>query len=371
MKLAAAIFILAALLVSGCPAPPENNQPPATGSRYFYLGFTPFPYDFTSGALVETYQLLPQNADIIAHHFDDGIPWPEALSGATYDQNITSGLDFRLAQLADYDAVYLALTPVNNTRDGLAKYWGEQSNLPLPEGWQELGFNHPNVVAAYINHCRYMIERFKPDYMAYGIEANLLYELNPSLFPDYLEMASRVYVALKAEYPDLPLFITIQIDSYHRNPDIQEPAIRQLLELSDMVAVSSYPYTDYGDPDTMPSEWFSRVAALAPEKPFAIAETGFIAEDLHLSQRGIEITGTPQYQSEYIDFLLAEAEELQAEFVIWFVIRDYDLGWQLMESLGVDELFKLWRDSGLLDGDGQSRPGLEVWRIWLARARVQ
>ena len=50
-------------------------------TRPFRMGFTPFPYDLSLDAVEYTYEKLQSEADIINHHFDNGVPLPEALSG--------------------------------------------------------------------------------------------------------------------------------------------------------------------------------------------------------------------------------------------------------------------------------------------------
>ena len=130
------------------------------------------------------------------------------------------------------------------------------------------------------------------------------------------------------------------------------------------MAVSSYPYVEQADPGELPQDWFSQMQDLAPDKPFAVAETGYIAQDLVLVQYGVEIQGTDEWQADYVRFLFDKANELQAEFIVWFVSRDYDLAWERVGA-GVDEIFKLWRDTGLLDGDGNGRPSLQIWDEWL------
>jgi hypothetical protein len=45
------------------------------------MGVTPWPYDFTAAAQQYTYETIGAHTDLVAHHFDEGIPWPEALAG--------------------------------------------------------------------------------------------------------------------------------------------------------------------------------------------------------------------------------------------------------------------------------------------------
>ena len=46
-----------------------------------WTGFTPFPYDFGLSAVEETYDIAAEHSDMITFHFDNGVPWSEALAG--------------------------------------------------------------------------------------------------------------------------------------------------------------------------------------------------------------------------------------------------------------------------------------------------
>ena len=52
--------------------------------------------------------------------------------------------------------------------------------------------------------------------------------------------------------------------------------------------------------------------------------------------------------------------------VICFTWRDYDRLWQTFPE-AVKDLGRLWRDTGLVDEDSQSRPAMETWRTVLER----
>ena len=105
---------------------------------------------------------------------------------------------------------------------------------------------------------------------------------------------------------------------------------------------------------------------MAPEKPVAICETAFLAEDLSLERfNGNTIEGRQKYQLEYLDLVFNHMTGLNCKFVIWFVIRDYDQLWLLMEERGADEIFKSWRDTGLIDDKGNPRQALGCWDSWL------
>ncbi len=354
-------------------------------NRPFCMGITPWPYDFTPEALEETYKTVNQHTDLIAHHFDWGIPWSEALAGKPYHSKVREDINFRLSHLQKGQKVYVAVTPIAFLRNGFASYWGkdpywaENSSMKLPNNWQDKDFDDPDAIEAYTNFCRYMIQRFHPDYMAYGIEVNMLANGNPTAFKKYLIMTERVYKTLKEEYPELPLFLTIHIESFIKSEEI----VRQLLPFTDYIAVSTYPYMDmkYENPDDLPKDWFSRIRDIAPDKPFAVAETGFTAEDVFIEKggkifpRGMKIKGKEKWQANYVQFLLNESKRLDAKFIVWFFTRDIDLFWNRKEKMKKNEDFlpadilRIFCNAGLFDGKGKSRLSLKIWDAWLKLPR--
>jgi hypothetical protein len=370
----ALLLLLSLTLFPVCSQDHLRADPILPAARTFYLGMTPWPYDYTPAALEETYRFLGEHTDLVAHHLDDGVPWAEALEARPFPPKVGENLAYRAAQLKDHP-IYLALTPIAIGRDGLAGYWGEQSNARRTGAWAHKKFDDPDVIEAYVRFCERLIDLFHPAFVTYGIEVNVLREKSPRAFDRYVEMTRRVYARLKARHPDLPLSLSIQVETYMRAPREQEAAVRKLLAYTDFIAVSSYPYGaadgvggTYADPSRLPADWFRRIAALAPEKPFAVAETGFQAEDFVFRGK-LAIPGNAWWQADYVRWLLQEADALNARFVVWFVPRDYDLLWERLEKMGLPELFKSWRDTGLRDEKAQDRPALRTWDAWLALPR--
>jgi hypothetical protein len=344
------------------------------------MGITPFPFNLTEAAQDETYEQLAQYTDLILHHMDTGIPWEEALTGEPYHPAVIKNIEERVSRIQPGQTVYLSITPNAAERSQLAGYWGADESMPLSEAWRERSFDNPEVITAFLNHARFMIEQFQPDYFAYGIEVTCAYrgEGDPS-FQEFLTFVKTVYPTLKAEYPDLVIFATICAISVETD-DVEAllEASREVVAYSDLIGLSIYPYLfgDIGlegtaDPSTLTDDWLSRWRAIDPEKPFAITETGYIAQDLVIPEFGISVKGTEDHQAEYVRRLLSEAQRLNAEFVIWFVLRDYDLFVQTVEAFGIEtQIFLLWRDTGLIDEAGEPRLATQVWIEWLAKERA-
>jgi hypothetical protein len=357
-------YLIAMTLLSACAG--GSGDGGAATTRSYYLGFTDFPYDATLTAVTDTWDVLNQDADMVTLHFDDGIPWQEALAGSSYDANYLNSLNSKQSQIPAGHIVYLAVTPLSFGRDGLAAHRGAASNETLTPPWDGYALDSPDVVTAFIAHCETMISLFQPDYFAYAIEANILYTQDSSQWPAFVNLAQATYTAIKASHPDLPVFVSLQASFFHGDESGQTTAIQQILPYTDFIAVSAYPYTSYANPADIPANFYSSVAALAADKPFAIAETAWPAEDV-TSPYPLTINETQQRQQAYLQRLLADADSLDAKFINWFFTRDYDDMWDsILQYDSNAALLRLWKDTGLYDGTGNGRPALADWQAALA-----
>ena len=358
------LFIFA-LLIGLSPAAAQENQP----ARHYRLGFTPFPHEISLEAVEYTYERLAQDADIVAHHFDDGIPWPEALAGEPYALAYQAEWRGRRNSTPENHDIFLSLTPINIDRNGLAPYRGTTGDMPLPAPWDSYDLTHPNVKTAFYNHVVRAIDFFEPEYVAIGIEVNLLVTNTPTAWPGYLALHQETYTRLKDRYPNLPIFASVfgpdLLDGYRDEPDpaAQAAAFADLMPYSDYYAISLYPYMTRYMTTTIPDDMFTALFALS-DKPIVISETGYPAETLSVFDGNLVMPSDPQKQAGYIAKLLAAADRHDVRFIVNFVLRDYD---RLYEQIGGGDLAAVWRDTGLYDGSGKPRPALAVWQNALAR----
>jgi hypothetical protein len=344
------------------------------------LGFTYFPYDNSSAAIEFALSVIDNDADLLVAHHDSGIPWNAALDNdfGSYPQDFQNEIIAISALKPPGHKLYVAVTPIAFFRNGLAPTRNIGGVQTFDAPWNGYPFDHPDVIAAFTNHCRMLIDRYNPDFFTFGIEANLL-RLNVSdvVWNQYIALSATVYASLKASYPALPLIQTIQAEAYYAYKTTQIPAIMQFLPYTDYIAVSSYPFMDayryrsdnVADPSFLPLNYFSEIASLAPAKPFAIAETAWPAEDV-TSPYPITIPSTAAFQQAYVDFLLEATESLDGRFINYFFTRDYDPLWD--NSLQYDpnaSLLRLWKDTGMYDGAGNARPALSSWRAALSIPR--
>lgn len=296
------------------------------------------------------------------------MPWAEAFSGAPFPDDFQKEVVGKAGVSPRGHVRYLAVSTLNKARDGLAEAPG--GRLPAP--WSGYVLDHPDVIEAYGRYVERMIELYEPDYLAYVIEANMFADNHAERWDELVALSEATYRRVKAAHPALPVFVTLQAEWVHRAPAAQAAAIERLLPFTDVIAVSSYPFIDApnaadgGAPvanvESLDGRYFREIAELAADKPFAITETGWPAEDVD-APYPVVLPGSPEAQRAYVERLIAEAEALDALFVVWFFTRDFDAQWeQVISTLAIAPTARIWRDNGLYDGDGVARPALVRWR---------
>ncbi len=294
-----------------------QNPPPVT--RAFDMGFTTWPYDATVTAVNFVYTETSARGDFVAHHLD-----------------------------------------------GLAGNWGAGTNEQLLAPWDARDFDSPEVIQAYTAFATDMITRFQPTYFNLGIEASELLVNDLTRFNRYVTFATQVTNTLRADFPDLRLMISVALKSPgSARAQTIEANIDPLIDLVDVVGISVYPYVffdhaDKGDPANLPANWFSQIQNIASGKPIAVAETAWIAERLEVPAFGVDVMANAQNQADYMAELFAEAEALDADFVVWWALVDFDALWST--ALAEDPVARIWRDTGLFDESLNPRPALDIWQ---------
>jgi hypothetical protein len=243
---------------SGTRQKTSNSDLPL--SRSFHLGFTPDDLLNSPEVSKTVFETLSKHADLVAFHIGLGVPWEEALKEQPFPPAVEGYLAKLLkmkGQLRGRHAVYLALTPLNLTRRTIAAYWG--GDAAGAKKWRSRSLDDPDTILAYTRFCLRLIRTFKPDYFSYGVEVNMLADASPREFEQYQVLAKQVYKTLKAENPKLPIFLTFQIDLYHKHRARQRPVITQLLPYSDFIAVSTYPYTVVSTKDRTTTDRVHRI----------------------------------------------------------------------------------------------------------------
>jgi len=372
------ILVLATAMVAvGCPRPesiePRRPEPapriavegPAT--RPFLMGFTLWPADLSLEGLVTAQELAYAHGDIVSVTLLGGIPWPEALSGKEFSQDIRDNLAYRPPQ---GKKLFLAISPLDKNRRGLAPYWGEKENLALPRPWSQEPLNSPRVKKAFLNFVLRCVQDLHPDYLAIGMEVNELLSRDAAKWKQFKELYRDTYTAVKKVNPGLPVFFTTDILHYKKlaleaKGADQQKEVAELMRSSDLFAMSVYPHMSLDVPRPLPADFFNFATSF--KKPVAVSDSGMTSRTVALRTYGVELTGSADAQAQFTKLLLATAARDRYEFVISFATTDSE---KLVARLRspFDDRARIWAFTGMQTSEKIPKPALAIWdSYWRAR----
>lgn len=339
----------------------EPGQQPA---RPFHLGFTRWPADLTAEGVKQAQDFAHAHGDIVSVMFIGGIPWPEALDGKPFSRDVEANLAYRPPAGT---RLFLSISPLDRDRKNLAPYWGEKDNQPLPQAWAGRALNSPEVRQAYLNFVGRAVELMKPDYLAIGIESNVLLSHSREKWSQLKALHRATYAAIKQRHPTLPVFFTTEVLHYKklasdaRGSD-QEREVADLMRQSDLFAMSVYPHMSYDIPRPIPADFLDFATGFG--KPIAVAESGMTSRDVELRTFGLTLRGSEADQRQFTELLLGTAARDRYALVINFATTDFE---RLCAKLPppVDDLARIWAYTGLQTSDSRPKPALAVWDTWL------
>jgi hypothetical protein len=355
-----ALLLVAALLVQACaraatsPAPDPIALVPATTTRTFRMGFTTAPGGPRGGlpnAPAPTLRFVRTNGDLVVLHRDGPhVPWRALANG--HLKRFRRQLAQQRLRLGTGPPLYVLITPLNIFRTGIGGDW--------PSALGPACISNPRLQAAFKNYARVVLAAMQPDYLALGGEVNM-YALKPPKgcpgdFDAYVALYKETYDLVKSIRPDLPVFVTFQIDFLHLGRQQALPA-RFLPEL-DRFAISLYPGGNVPrlTPDQIPPDYVTWARASVPDLPLVVAETGYGS----VAAGGA--VGSPDLQQQYVAWILQESERQQAEFVTWFFSSDP----RYVKVPPALDYINSFTSMGLVTPRFKPKPALDVWRAWLA-----
>ena len=355
--LAVGLLAVGLLAVAFAPAADPETRP-------FRMGFTRWPSDLTADGVKTAVDFAHAHGDIVSVMFIGGIPWPEAHAGKPFSQHVRNDLAYHPPA---GKKLFLSISPLDKERKGLAPYWGEGDNKPLPKDWAGKALNSPEVKAAYKNFCLRAVEAMRPDYLAVGIELNVLLSHDPEKWVQVKELYRDTYAAVKARHPALPVFFTTEVLHLKRlhteaKGKDQEGEVADLMKDSDLFALSVYPHMSYDIPRPVPADFLDFATKF--KKPVAVAESGMTSRDVELKAFKLTLNGSDADQKQFTELLLKTAARDDYRFVVTFAITDFE---KLCEKLPppVDDLARIWAYTGLQTSDKRPKPALTVWDAYL------
>lgn len=191
---------------------------------------------------------IRQNSNMAVLHWDRSIPWlifnqnpPAGTNRVSYydgllDTTLRNWLDAFVVQFSSMPKRYLAISPLNGSRSGLADFryippTGCPENLPISSACIDLStttsveirkvIGNDTVILgtfdpknAYKNFVLYLTEKLNPDYLALMVEASAFKPQCPSQWAGLVQFYHSLYSAVRSAtgkgVPDLKLFATLR-----------------------------------------------------------------------------------------------------------------------------------------------------------------
>jgi len=357
--------------VPTAPKPPPPPLPEYRGpsTRPFYMGFTEWPADLTDDGVALAREYARAHGDIVSVMFIGGIPWPEALDGKPFSKAVQENLSYRTPA---GKKLFLSISPLNKDRRDLAPYWGESENQPLPAPWTSEPLNSPRVKKAFLNFVLRAVDAMHPDYLAIGVESNMLLSRNQAKWQQLKELQRDTYTAVKKVHRMLPVFFTTEVLHYKgltrdsKGTD-QEKEVADMMRSSDLFAMSLYPHMSAEMPRVIPANFLEFAKRF--KKGIAVAESGMTSRNVELKSYATMLYGSEADQAQFAEFLLKTAARDNYEFVINFATTDSDrLVAQLRPPLA--DLARIWAFIGMQTSDRRPKPASAVWDGFL-RAKYE
>jgi hypothetical protein len=364
--------VVAAAVLAGCVAAqnlhtddaPIERAPPVRGpsSRSFLMGFTLWPSDLSVEGLRTAQTFAYAHGDIVALMLIGGIPWTEALESKPFSKDLQENLSYRPPA---GKKLFVAISPLDKNRRGLAPYWGEKDNLALPQPFVKEPLNSARVKKAFLNFVLQVIETMRPDYLAIAVEPNVLLSREPGKWAAFKQLHRDTYSAVKQLHPDLPVFFTTDILHYKRltrdAAGPQEREVAELMRYSDLFAMSIYPHMSRAGLHPVPADFLDFARRF--DKPVAVAESGMTSRDITLRTYGVTLAGSEAEQARFTRLLLTTAARDHYEFVINFATTDSE---KLVARLRppVDDLARIWAFTGMQTSDKKPKSALGVWNAY-------
>jgi hypothetical protein len=330
------------------------------------MGFTRWPADLTLEGANTAQNFAHRQGDIVSVMLIGGVPWPEALNDKPYSADVRRQLDYRPPK---GKKLFLSISPLNKDRTDIAPYWGARDNLPLPTPWNTRPLDSAEVKAAYRNFVLNAVARMRPDFLAIGIELNVLLSNDPAKWLQVKELYRETYVAVKAKHPRLPVFFTTEVLHYKKlaagsQDKDQAGEVAELMQQSDMFAMSLYPHMSYATPRPLPLDFLDFARGFG--KPIAVSESGMTSRNVELKTYGVTLRGSEAEQWQFTDFLLRTAARDNYRFVIMFATTDFE---KLIARLpaAVQDLARVWAFTGLQTSAKKPKLAFALWRAWLLR----
>ncbi len=336
----------------------NDNSLDIIRQRNFKMGFSTWSFGPSLPDKEKTYQFIQTNADIYSEQIDYKIPWNALINNTAFPSDFVNDINYRLSKKLNNHQLLLSVSLLNNERDDLLEdYDGSLPNYTF--------LNDIIIENAYYKYLEYLISKFNPDYLVTAMEINELKLHSETKWSEYKLLMNHIRTRLRNAYPNLQFTESVTLHNWY-HPDVPNQTdfaldiTNYVNQHLDFIAISYYPFFKGQHSKPEFQEAFDFLHSKT-NLSIAFVETNNLAEDLIIDNLNVNIKGDVCEQKEYLETLLLNAYRHNYKFVIWWSYRDYDKLWNTFPA-DIQDIAKIWRDTGLLDENGKKRPAYNIWK---------
>jgi hypothetical protein len=185
------------------------------------------------------------------------------------------------------------------------------------------------VKQSYKNSAIQFASRYKPKYVAFGIEVNILYDKSPTDFEDFARFYGEVYDAVKGVSQATSVFTIFQLEKMkglngglyggENDPAKAEWFLLDRFPESEIIAFTTYPSLVFKDPSELPLDYYSEIG-MHTAKPIAFTEMGW-----HTAPTPTGWEGSEEKQRDFVGLFFNYTGSLNKELAIWSFLYDQNV----------------------------------------------
>jgi hypothetical protein len=333
------------------PSSVQTNQslPPRT----FRMGFSANPPQPTNESALATINAWATHADAAIMHVS--VPYKALLTGTTATAYVNA-VDLPLANY--YRGHGFPLTITVDVTDGLNRAAEAPDLVALKRSITE-----PAVQLVYRQYVQALVSAIRPDYLGLAAETNLIrLQIAPAVYAAMVTMTNAAAADVRALGGQQPrLYASIQADVAWGPP----PAPYQGTEtdfhdfpFNQVLAISSYPYFIYPDPDQIPLDYYTRIAN-GRAIPIMVVEGGWTSAAVG------SVQSSPAKQAAYLRRHAKLLDSAKAIAVFQLNYTDIDLS--AYQPLPAGSTLPLFASIGFVSASLAPKPALATYDSIRAR----
>jgi len=317
------------------------------------IGLGAVPANRTGEAYIDTFATAAQYADTIV--IQRPPPWADFLPGAEISDATTATTTLETGLLSQYP--WLTVMFAIDVTDPAVQR-ARAADLPAAIDPVE-GFKSEELRASLLAYTAYVAKNYHPQYLAIGVEINMLYERSRAQFDAFVVLYREMYDQAKAASPGTLVFPTFQLeDLLGRLDQVHDPhweVLDPFRGKMDALAVTTYPFAGNIRAASDISPGYYDEIAREFDGPVIVAPAGYPSAPVE----GKALVGTEQDQDAFLQRLLQDADRLGFAMVSWVAARD--------PASGTGGVTASLKDTGLRRADGANKAAWTTWEAWAGR----